>query len=223
MPAWTEERRAKQMATVAAKKGGTAVAEPELMAADGSAAMPSSTEMFMARMQGAGPVRTVTDAPLAEGDAQTLDLEGAEVDHQSGGLIWLYKQEPWGWHRRRFPKNSIIDLVQSGMRDVCGDCGSNQCPGSINGCPAGRKYQYVECPVANCNDGHPKRFYDLGDTLQTKAPLADDDDLLAIRNVYGEITPAQRIRAQLDAHLRAYHEQTAMGLGLISTQQTVGV
>lgn len=218
---WTEERRAKQAATVAAKRGGTAVAESELMAPDGTAAMPSSTEMFMARMRGTGPVTTSEAAPLAENDAQTLDLEGASVEHASGGLIWLYKQEPWGWHRRRFPKNSIIDLVQSGMRDACGDCGSNRCPGTINGCSAGRKYKYVECPVANCNDGNPKRFYDLGDTLQTQAPLATDDDLLAIRNVYGEITPEKRIRAQLDAHLRAYHEQTAMGLGLITTSQTV--
>ncbi len=197
--------------------------EPELMGADGlpaeaedGADVASSMEMFMARMRGMGPAHQTANAATEAGDSDAISAgagDSATVDHVSSGLIWLYKKETWGWHRNRYARNSLIELVQAGLRDTCGDCGSNKCPGQINGCPKGKMYQYLSCPIAACNGGNPKRFYDI----EENTTVLPSEDPFAIRdNVYGDVTPVTRIRAQLDAHLRAYHEQTATSMGLMS-------
>ena len=221
------------MATLAARKEGAVTTgtseyelvdtepEPEILRPDGRPVTPddggaehiSQSELFLARIQGLQPI-TTTDDLQAGDDADVLsDEHRSTVDQTSAGLVWMYKHESWGWRRLKVAKNSVVELLRAGFRDRCGTCGTARCPGTINGCPKGKMRMYRVCPVPGCNDGNPKVIYDINETT-IKAP---SDDPFAIRDdAYGSSTPESRTLADMNAHIRAFHETYAIAHGLMN-------
>ena len=231
---WTAEQKKaasdRAKARLAASRGA-AVAEredddeglPEVLRPDGTSQSPddvgsiSRNEMFIAHMKAQQPITTTDDLASFAGEDRDMLEEGAgsNVEHRSAGLVWMFKRETWGWHRIKVSRNSVTDLIGAGLRDRCGDCGSTKCAGEINACPKGKKVSYRDCPVVGCNDGRPKRIFDvLANTNNER--LADDDPFAIRDDAYGLSTPETRTKAALDAHIRAYHETEANARGLMN-------
>lgn len=223
MPKWTPERRAAFEAEKAAKRGGVATMDDdEVMRPDGTpveqdgAEMLSAAEMFIARMHAKPAVATV-DELENEGDVLE-DGAGSNVEHKSAGLVWMYKRETWGWRRLKVTRNGLDDLVKAGFRDRCGNCGSTKCPGTINGCAKGKMRMFRDCPVAGCNDGRGKRFYDMEDP---GLPMRDSGSPFEIHDeAYAKSTPESRTKTMLDDHIRSFHEQEARARGLFNIQSS---
>jgi hypothetical protein len=228
--AQSERMKARHAATKAAKAagGGAAVMErePEIMAPDGAqvvfsgAGRVSQSERFAARIRAQAPLTTTEDLEkLAGEDADVLERGGgSNVEHTTPGVVWMFKRETWGWKRGKYSRNDVAMLLNSGLLDRCGDCGSPDCPGDINKClnPAKNQRQYLDCPVAGCNDGRGKRFFDI---IEAVVAPVDNDDPLAIKNVYALSTPELRLKGMVDEHIRRFHTISAPSFGVaLSTE-----
>ncbi len=220
--------KARHAAAAEAKAaGGVAVAEPdedfeaepELLRADDGASYVSQSERFASKMRAMGKVTTNDDlAVIAGSDADILETGGgSNVERTGPGLVWMFKHEAWGWRKLKVSQNDIAMLLNSGFLDRCGDCGKTSCPGSYNGCPKGTMRMYRDCPVAGCNDGRGKRFYDNETGAEIK-PVSDDP--FAIQDAaYIPSTPESRTKAMLDEHIRYYHTVEAAARGLVYVNQ----
>lgn len=221
--AQSDRMKARHAATAAAKAaGGVAVMErpPEIMAPDGArvidagAGRVSQSERFAARIRAQGPLTTTEDLEkLAGEDADILERGGgSNVEHTTPGLVWMFKRETWGWKRGKYSRNDVAMLLNSGFLDRCGDCGSPDCPGEINKCLNPKKMrQYLDCPVAGCNDGRGKRFYDIEEAVLAPVNI---EDPLAVKDVYQVSTPALRLKSMVDEHIRSYHTINAPSFGV---------
>lgn len=234
---WTDEEkkiaseRAHARLAAKASASAVAVAEPESeyesevmrpdgkIASDDGASHIAQTDVFIARMKAQKAVTTVDDlANLGGEDADILEPNSnSNVEHTSAGLVWMYKHEPWGWRRLKVSRNSVTELIGAGFLDRCGLCASTRCPGTPNGCSAGKMRQYRDCPVAGCNDGRGKRMYDMTEPGKVKAEAPDPYAI--VDDAYSASTPELRTKAMLDAHIRAYHETEAIARGLMSISQ----
>jgi hypothetical protein len=180
----------------------------------------SRTELFRSRARNGAPITTVDDlGQFAGEDSNILDDDReSNVEHSSAGRVVMFTKETWGWRRVVVSRNSVDELLRAGFIDRCGDCGSQKCPGIPgNYCPKRAPVAYRTCPIPGCNGGNPKKFFDVGITAFT-APNPDDPFSI-VDEAYAQSTPASRTKAQLDAHLRAYHETTAMSMGLFNIQE----
>lgn len=217
---WTPQRRAK----FDEKRGATAVAEPEpeILRPDGGsqdAGFLSASEVFMARMRAGKPVTTQDEVTDLGAEERGVVDEGAQVTHTTAGLVYMFKKETWGWHRIKVSRNSVVELISAGLLDRCGACGKTTCFGEINQCSKTPKVMYRDCPVAGCNHGAGKRFYDVGQNLRSEEPR---DDPFAIRDDhYSASTPESRTAMMLDEHIRYYHTQEAAARGLLNISRAV--
>lgn len=129
-----------------------------------------------------------------------------------------------GWQRKEVPYSSFTMLEQNGWMPYCPFCQAD-CGTDYNACPARQPIPYAVCPHPACNDGKPKRIYDLDSSTSGQRPLEPDDpNRIEFDTV--TLSPAERVKLQLEKHLWSVHPSFAEARGVplpASMRQRQGV
>ena len=150
----------------------------------------------------------------------------ARVARTGYGTVTLYKLTPWGQERIEVAVQSVYggEGVLSGANahnysEACFDCGRADCDPLANNCPAVEPRMYRLCPNRTCSkrifDPKPKGAF-LKDAFD-HSDRRDDDDPNVIRDEVYDMasTPESRTKMLMDEHIRAYHPDIALQIGIV--------
>jgi hypothetical protein len=157
-------------------------------------------------------------------DAGENAVVGGNVTQRRDPNVALYFATELGVFMPRYvASGSVGQCLRDGALDYCPDCGRTNCgiddrgriAGDINACPARGTVPFARCNICG------KRQYDTTVTNVHRELEAGELDVSALQAT----TPAQRLKAKLDIHQLAYHQDQARINGLMpmpTPSQVVG-
>jgi hypothetical protein len=124
------------------------------------------------------------------------------VSHKTDPMICMYDKDG---SQRQVPEGSVRVCLNEGLFLECPICGGEHDDNSPNSCPARTPVKFRKCP--RCG----KKIWD--DRATDPTPAEADENMIPTDL---PSTPEARTQAKLEAHLVAYHEETARRAGLMT-------
>lgn len=142
-------------------------------------------------------------------------IVGGNVTQDRAANVALYFMTEIGIAMPRYvAAGAARDCLLNGALDYCPDCGRTDCGldanraiiGDLNACPARQGIAFARCSIASCG----RKVYDTG-IIATGRELEEGEVDVSLLQA---VTPAQRLKARLDIHMLAFHQDQARINGL---------
>ena len=146
---------------------------------------------------------------------EALRSEGVDPAHRSQSSVYHRRSKMRTMYDSQgYPSQiafeSVAMAMRSGFHARCPLCNTLHPSTDPNACPARKRVSYTLCPVC-AQRGLTKKIYDIVE----EAEKVIDSGAMSVLPEAGTMDAATRLRGKLLQHMRAYHPEETIAMGLM--------